>query len=116
MVLDAFNTIAAENPGSDIEVVSGLTDVGVLAIAYEEAFQRGWRTVGIACKKATEHRLYPVDEQIIVGENWGDESPRFLASIDMIVRVGGGKQSANEVEAVKNAGGRVLEYDLPLLP
>lgn len=116
MVVDAFDHIAAEHADYEIEVVSGLTNVGVLGIAYEEAVKRGWKTVGIACKKALEHPLFPVDEMIMEGENWGDESPRFLSSIDMMVRIGGGKQSARETEEVKSSGRQALEYDLPPLP
>ena len=78
------------------EVVSGLTNLGVPRIAYEEAVKLGLRTVGIACKKATEHECFPCDEVVIIGEEWGDESPTFLASIDVLIRVGGGKQSASE--------------------
>ena len=102
-----------------VAVVSGLTDLGIPALAYREAVSRGWRTIGIACSKAVEYPCFPVDKRIIVGDNWGDESPTFLNSIDFLVRVGGGKQAMREAaEFRKMKGNRefaVAEYDLPAL-
>ena len=115
MVNEGFDKVAATHPNTEINVVSGLTHVGVLGIAYEEAQKRGWRTTGIACKKAQEHRLFPVDEQQIVGENWGDESKTFIASIDGILRVGGGPQSKREVGMVRDKGGETIEFELALI-
>lgn len=114
-VKQAFDKIVAENPDTEIMLVSGLTNVGTLAIAYKEAKARGWKTMGIACKKAAEHPNFPVNEKIIIGESWGDESAMFLSWIDCIVRVGGGNQSKTEVASVKAAGKQVLEYELPQL-
>ena len=79
--------------------MSGLTNLGVPRIAYEEAIKLGLRTVGIACKQAEQYECFPCDEVILVGDNWGDESRAFLASIDVLLRVGGGKQSVAEYEA-----------------
>ena len=115
MIEDAFSQIAREHPDKDIVIVSGLTDVGVLGIAYTAAVLRGWKTVGIACKRAEEHPLFPVDEKIIVGKNWGEESATFLDSIDIIVRVGIGKQSIAEAEETKRRGKPAIEFDLPVM-
>jgi len=98
--------------GNNIIVVSGLTALGIPLIAYKEAQRRGWKTVGIACKKAYEFEIFPVDEEIIVGEDWGDESSTFIDNIDMLIRVGGGKQAHKEVEMAKKRGIPVIEYDL----
>ena len=49
---------------------------------------------------------------MIVGNNWGDESQTFLDSCDVIVRVGGGKQSFEEVAEFRRRGGRVYEHEL----
>ena len=101
---------------SDVEVVSGLTDLGIPSLAYVIAKHRSYRTVGIACKRAFEYDLFPVDEQIIVGEEWGDESQMFLDRIDVLIRVGGGKQSLKEVEMFKNMSGfspeKLVEFEL----
>jgi hypothetical protein len=94
-------------------VVSGLTDLGIPALAYRVAKNFSFKTAGIACKKAEDYDLYPVDvPPIIVGDNWGDESKTFLDSIDMLVRVGGGKQSLEECNEAKKQGIKVVEYDL----
>ncbi len=115
MIADAYGKIVATYCGRPIDVVSGLTNVGVLKIAYEEAVKRHWTTTGIACAKAAEHPLFPVDHKFIIGEEWGDESSVFLGSIDLIVRIGNGKQSLRETEEVKKRGLPVFEYDLPIL-
>jgi len=115
MVCEAYSKLQAMFPEDTITIVSGLTNVGVLAIAYEEADRRGWKTVGVACRKAMEHPLYAVDEKIIEGENWGDESSTFLTLLDGMIRVGGGKQSLRETEVIKAAGKPVIEYELPAL-
>ncbi len=113
MIEDAYSQIETLFPEKSKTVVSGLTNVGVLAIAYAAAVERGWKTVGIACKRAEEHELFPVDEKKIVGENWGDESEAFLASIDVIVRIGTGPQSMREAQRCRDDGKLALEYDLP---
>ncbi len=115
MIIDAYNKIEAQYPTILKVVISGLTNVGVLKIAYEEAIKRNWKTVGIACNKAMEHELFPVDEKIIAGDNWGDESPTFLSNIDIIVRIGVGKQSIVETEEAKKFGKLAFEYNLPVL-
>lgn len=115
MIIDAYNKVKATYPEFPIAMVSGMTAVGVLKIAYEEADKRDWITVGVACSKALEHPLYPVDQQIFVGENWGDESETFINGIDGIIRIGNGKQSIAETEQVKLNGGFAYEYDLPTL-
>jgi hypothetical protein len=86
------------------------------ALAYRIAAQRGWRTSGIACSKATDYDCFPVNEKKIVGANWGDESETFLRECDVIVRVGGGKQSLAEVAQFKSRGGTAYEFNLAALP
>jgi hypothetical protein len=110
-IKEAFDTIANECK-QPMSVVSGLTNLGIPALAYNEAFDREWKTVGIACSKANDFDIYPCDETIIVGDEWGDESDKFLSSIDILVRVGGGKQSKDEVKMAKERGLKVMEFDL----
>ena len=82
-----------------IEVVSGLTNIGIPKIAYELATEMGMKTVGISASRAltSDVGTYPVDKQIIVGQNYGDESEEFISYIDVLVRIGGGRQSLDEV-------------------
>lgn len=89
--------------GSDIEIVSGYTNLGVPALAYALAKKQGLKTTGIACVKAYDHELYPVDRKFIKTEwrNWGDESDFFLSYIDALICVGGGKQTAAEYNKFK---------------
>jgi nitrogenase molybdenum-iron protein alpha/beta subunit len=115
MIEEAYDKVAEQFAGKAIVIVSGLTDVGVLAIAYREAARRRWMTAGIACKKATEHPLYPVDMKQIVGDNWGDESDAFVALLNGMIRIGGSKQSARETATIKAKGLPTFEYDLPVL-
>ena len=112
-LVEAFDKIVRRYPDHTFSVVSGLTDLGIPSLAYREATSRGWQTVGIASEKAREFPLFPVDESIISGENWGDESPLFLSSIDILLKIGGGKQSEREFNTFK---GPRIEYSLPLQP
>lgn len=98
--------------GKNISIVSGLTDLGIPKIAYKLAKQFGFFTVGIACEKAYEYDCFPVDKKIIIGEDWGDESQTFLKQIEMLIRIGGGKQSLAEVEEAKKKGVTIIEYEL----
>lgn len=91
-----FKGDTTPNPDNEPTICSGLTDLGIPALAYKFAKRLGLRTIGIACSKATEHSCFPVDEKIIVGDDWGAESETFLKKIDALVRIGGGKQSETE--------------------
>lgn len=111
-ISEAFDEVVADTRNEEYEVVSGYTALGVPRIAYEVAEDYGWKTVGLACEKATNFETYPVDESVLVGTEWGDESERLIQRIDVLVRVGGGRQAEEEVQLAKDAGVRVLEYDL----
>jgi hypothetical protein len=97
-----------------IRIVSGLTNIGVPKIAYALAKKKDWETVGIACKEAENYELFPVTKKIIVGDAWGDESATFIKYIDMIIRIGGGKQSHTEINMFKKEKpfGIIIEYDI----
>jgi len=115
LINEAYDEVVVFSGPAPIAVVSGLTNVGVPAIAYEEAVKRGWRTVGVACKRAMEHSLFPVDEQIVTGDNWGDESSAFVSILDAMIRIGSGKQSLRETDEVRAKHLPTFEYDLPVL-
>jgi len=118
LVNQAYDQIAAEHQTDQITVVSGLSNFGLPKIAYEEAVKRNWKTAGVTLQYRLDRGdpLFPVDEQIVINGQRGDESPAFLDNIHMLVRVGGGDQSTNETEAVKASGRQVIEHDLAVLP
>ena len=94
--MDEFVQHFEKDPKEKIEIVSGLTDVGIPALAYRIGEQRGYYLVGITAEQGLEYELYPVSKKIIIGQNFGDESPRFLKYIDGLLKVGGGRQSREE--------------------
>jgi len=105
---------AIKNTQEEIAIVSGLTDIGIPAIAYRIAQERKYFTVGIACEKAYDFKLFKVDEEIIVGKDWGEESPTFLKYIDCLIRIGGGEQSLKETALAKRIGISVIEKELEI--
>jgi hypothetical protein len=107
----SFNILEVFQRDKRIELVSGWTNLGIPKQAYEEAAKRRWRTVGIACEKAYEYERFPVDRVEVVGKEWGEESSTFLNSIDVLLRIGGGKQSQAETEEAIKRGIQVFEYD-----
>lgn len=108
---DAFDKVEEDFSGTP-SIVSGLTDVGIPSLAYREASSRGWHTVGIACIKAETGRYdcYPVDNKIVRDEweEWGDESEAFLSRIDVLIRVGGGSQTRDEIGKARQRGIKIL--------
>ena len=113
LIRKAYDNINSLYPKESKTIVSGLSNLGIPAIAFREAIKRKWRTVGISCSKASKFTCFPVDEKIITGTEWSEESPVFLNSIDILVRVGGGNQSITETAEMKRRGKPVFEYDLP---
>lgn len=117
---DALETFFTEIEGKYIDsgdydsiaVVAGAAAKGVSLIAYELAELRGWRTVGVAAAEIHEHEQFDVDELIISGDYFGDDSPEFIRLIDVFVRVGGGDQSMKEQEMAEDEDIPVFEYDL----
>ena len=96
----------------NIEIVSGLTDLGIPSLAYRLAKRHKLKTIGIACSKAKEYKCFKVDKKIIIGKEWGDESTQFLKYCDMLIRIGGGKQSLKEVDEFKKMGKPLIEFEL----
>jgi len=112
-IIKAFDMLELVFKGEEFRIVSGLTNLGIPKLAYEEAVKRHWETVGIACSKANEHDLFDVDESKIVGNDWGDESETFLKYCDIFLRFGGGEQSLDEMSEAKKMEKKVFEYDIP---
>lgn len=88
---------------NNIEIVSGYTSTGIPKIAYTLADEWGIMTVGFSAKQAlgVQAGVYPVKKVILIGEKFGDESEAFIQYIDILIRIGGGKQSRHEVALFK---------------
>ncbi|MCK5017277.1 MAG: hypothetical protein KAS32_09400 [Candidatus Peribacteraceae bacterium] len=114
---DIENEYIESGDYEEIVIVSGLTNMGVPKIAYEVADNRSYGTVGIAPEQVNEEamELYPVDEIIIEGETFGDESEEYIDIIDVLVTIGGGAQTMTEIEMAEADELSVLEYDLESL-
>jgi len=114
LIKEAFDLVIKENEllNEEIEIVSGLTALGIPLLAYEEAKRRNWKTTGIACKLAYDYECFDVDKKEIVGDKWGDESKTFINYIDVLIRIGGGKQSKEETKMMKILGKKVYEFEL----
>ncbi|MEM6929299.1 MAG: hypothetical protein AAF602_20340 [Myxococcota bacterium] len=77
--------------------VSGATDYGVPAVAYEVAERLGILRIGVTAHEALEYDLARLDHLTVVGLRFGDESEAFVELCDEIWMFGGGSQSRDEV-------------------
>lgn len=112
LIRDAFRRLLDHHEPNTVQVISGYTAHGIPLLAYQIADEFDWATKGIACKKAHKFDTYDVDETEIIGTQWGDESETFLNQIDVLIRIGGGKQAKEETQKAKDQGIPVIEYDL----
>jgi hypothetical protein len=113
---ECFKDCVALNDFNEISfIVSGLTNLGIPKIGYEFAQKHYIATMGIACSKAQEYDCFPCDRVHIVGNEWGDESEAFLASIDILIRIGDGNQSKAECTRAKELSILVIEKELPAI-
>ena len=110
-ILDKIFTDIAKN-NTKVEIVSGATALGIPKLVYEYAQKYNYMCTGIMCKDGYNYELYPCDRIFAYGNNWGDESPIFINYIDVLYKIGGGKQSQKEIEMAKDANKQVYEYDL----
>ena len=115
LIKKAFDEIENKYPDKQKNCVSGWTNQGVPAIDYAEAVKWGWK-----CNIADDHEWLEGEQwgdesKNIEGEQWGDESKKFLSLLDAIIRVGGGKQSFDEVESAKEKNLPVFEFELDLI-
>ena len=105
----AFDSV---NSDKKIVVVSGLSNVGIPKLAHEEAKKRGWKSVGLSAKEVKEYECYEADEEIIVGDKFGDESEKFIDYIDELMTFGGGEQTKKEIKMAKDKKLKVTEHTL----
>jgi orotate phosphoribosyltransferase-like protein len=94
-----ISRLIGEKGAQSFELVSGYTASGVPKIAYLIADELGIETVGFSANQAlkVKNGVYPVKKVILIGERFGDESQKFIEYIDILIRIGGGKQSRDEV-------------------
>lgn len=114
LVKDGIDELVKRHKPTHVDIVSGHTNLGIPAIAYEYALEKKYQTTGVSCKEANEYEVFPVDTIINVGDDFGDESETFLRHIDCLLRVGGGEQSLDETKAFKKLkpDAIVIEYEL----
>ena len=98
-----LRALISELDPSRVQIVSGYTNSGVPKLAYELADSMQLKTVGFSAKQAltVSTGVYPVNKEIIFGAKFGDESEAFIHYIDLLIRIGGGKQSRHEVALFK---------------
>lgn len=112
----AFDQVKKDYPTvKKFNLVSGVVNGGTIRLAYKIAEERGWELWGVACKKAENLLWYPRLKRNniqIIGSEWGEESIYFTDNVDIIVRVGGGPQSAYECYLLKQTRKRTYEFEL----
>jgi hypothetical protein len=83
---------------ADASIISGLTNLGVVEASYGAAKKYpDIETQGVASSNAIFFETAPVDKVVLVGNQWGAESPVFLNTINFLVGIGGGGQAEKEL-------------------
>lgn len=96
----------------DSVIVSGATNLGIPKLAYEKANKLGMKTIGVMCEKGHDYELAKLDNLIIKGKEWGEESDTFLSMIDTLYKIGGGEQSEKEFKKAKQIGIATFEFKI----
>ncbi len=102
---ESIDLILNYHPNKIYKVISVMTNEGIPKHAYDIAKEKyNFCTVGYASQMIFQGKygVYPVDEQKIIGEKYGDECQYLISNIDCLIRIGGGYQSNYEVEEFKN--------------
>lgn len=84
------------NEGHRLWCVSGATDYGVPALAYDEARKMGLPCVGITAAEALQYRIARLERLVIVGQHFGEESMAFVDACERVLLIGGGPQAERE--------------------
>ncbi|HCT84244.1 MAG: hypothetical protein DKM50_05480 [Candidatus Margulisiibacteriota bacterium] len=91
---------------TQMEAVSGMTNVGGVRAYYEMAKENNISRSGIMSSKGIGYKLADCDNMVVWGNEWGSESNIFLSSSDVLLVLGGGDQTAKEAEKALVSGGR----------
>lgn len=87
---EAFDLLITLHRPENIQVVSGLTNVGIPRLAYELGQARNYRCIGISSRPSSGRQIRSLagyNEQIIVGIEFGDESQAFIDCLDVFYPV-----------------------------
>lgn len=103
--------IMEEGGGRPVEIVTGLVNEGIPALAFELALERKYKTAGISTEEAWDYEWLPVDQCVLDCLQWGEQRMLFRNYIHALVRIGGGKQPLEDVAAVRKTGKPVYEFD-----
>jgi hypothetical protein len=104
-IVESIELVLNYHPDKKYKIVSVMTNDGIPKHAYDIGKDKyKFDTVGYASKMIYQGKygVYPVDEQEIVGEKYGDECDFLINNIDCLIRIGGGYQSNFEVEQFKS--------------
>ncbi|TVQ77148.1 MAG: hypothetical protein EA369_09565 [Bradymonadales bacterium] len=83
---------------ADVAIVSGLTNLGGVQAAYDAAAQYpAVERQGIASGKGILFETAQVDQAVLIGADWGAESPLFLNTVNFMIGIGGGGQAESEL-------------------
>lgn len=110
---DIFNII--DTKYTKVEIVAGATALGIPLLAYQFAARYQYPCIGFMCKKGYDYKLYPCDTIYVYGNEWGDESEKFIDYIDILYKIGGRNQSEKEAQMAKDKKKQVFEYSLKYL-
>ncbi|MEN0061277.1 MAG: hypothetical protein AAGA48_03950 [Myxococcota bacterium] len=116
----------AGQPPADLWCVSGATNFGVPALAYEVSTELHIPRIGLTAREALRYKLAELDVLTLVGRRFGDESRAFVDLCDVFWMIGGGSQSEAEMRlaakrgkpivVVQGLGGRADHMTLTELP
>lgn len=85
-------------------MASGATDLGVPGLAYAECERLGIEAMGITAATAMHHPLATMHSLVPIGRKFGDESAVFVDLCHAFWILGGGLQSADEIQRAHGLG------------
>ena len=101
MLRSLFEEAQAEHA---VWCVSGATNTGVPAVAYEVAEELSIHRVGITAAAAYSFPIASLHHLVVVGKRFGDESRVFVDLCERFWLLGGGAQSENEIRMAHAMG------------
>lgn len=71
-----------------IVIVANGIDEGVAQVAYDIAYDRGYKTVGITPASLGDKERFETDDELVVGDEPGEDDDFFVDYVDVIIRIG----------------------------